>query len=116
MSDTASTHHCEHCSSHDGNGLTAGFLLGLVIGSIATYVLVAPDGKKQAKTALKKSVNFLEDLEEQTADTRAALQEAFGENISKTLLHFTPDKSEDDSFADRMKKRFFRKNGRTLTA
>lgn len=114
MSDTRSAHHCEQCSH--GSGMTAGFLLGLVIGSIATYVLAAPDGKKQAKTAIKKSVDFLEDLEDQTADTRAALREAFEENISKTLVHFTPDKSERDSFADRMKKRFFRKNGRTLNA
>jgi hypothetical protein len=88
-----------------GSGFTAGLMMGMVFGGIASYMFGTPNGKKSFKDAIARGQEILETLEERVGTVEIAheVKEAYQEADSPK------------SFVANLQKKFFKKNGKKLT-
>ena len=107
MTDMNDTPQCPHCSSenHPG-GFTSGMLMGAIIGAAAVYVVASPEGRKKAKKLLEEGQKLAEELEQKTHEAKKTIEES----VKNPEKHTTVE-----SVASQLKKKFFKKKGRSLS-
>lgn len=91
-------------NTHNSN-FWSGFLLGGLFGGLIVFILSTEEGKVKAKKLLKKSGEFLEQLEEKVPQLKDYWEEKQEEK-----------KDEQGNSLAQLRKRFFTKNGRRLTS
>lgn len=91
-------------NTHNSN-FWGGFLLGGLFGGLIVFILSTEEGKVKAKKLLKKSGEFLEQLEEKVPQLKDYWEEKQEEK-----------KDEQGNSLAQLRKRFFTKNGRRLTS
>lgn len=90
----------------NNKGFSSGVLMGAIIGAAAVYVMASPEGKKKAKHLLEEGHKLAEKLEKKMVDVKEIVQEASAHPDKKTTL---------ESVTSQLKKKFFKKKGRSLS-